>query len=212
MKKSNIVVAIVLATCSVTNAATITFDSLSGANGNPYLGHVESGFNVIPFAGTWQEAHLFGNPIPDIFGINDVASIQVTGMVSFTFASVDLADGFFGSCTVCATFSITGFLNNNPVLNMGGTTSTVFQTFLSSNSSQALDRLVITMNKGTATYNIDNIVVNAVPEPGTVNAVPEPGTVNAVPEPGTLFLFGVSLTGLLLYVVSVSSNEPEEGV
>ena len=43
-----------------------------------------------------------------------------------------------------------------------------FREIASPDPSQTLDTLTITMNKGPATYNIDNIVVQTIPEPTTL--------------------------------------------
>jgi hypothetical protein len=153
--------------CVSASAVTITFDPLTGENLDPYSGHVEGGFSVVPIAGNWMEAHLFGNPTPAILANTATARIEVTDGL-FTFNSVDLADGAIDPCTRCATFSITGYLNNVAVLSTAGTTSSIFQTFFGPDPLQRLDRLEIRMTKGDFSYNIDNIVVNVVPEPVTL--------------------------------------------
>jgi hypothetical protein len=150
------------------NAVTaITFNGLSGTNGalfsSPYT---EGTFIVTPTAGTWQEAHLFGHPVPDIFGNSASATIKVTETASrlFLFSSVDFADAGSGG----ATYSIQGLLNNSTVFSFnGGPVPGSFVTIANQNSLQQIDTLFITMNRSRSTYNIDNIALQEVPEPAT---------------------------------------------
>lgn len=151
------------------NAAVITFDPLSGSNGDPYTGHSEVGFNVSSTLGNWVEAHNHGNPIPDIFSSSEIAAVDVVegsgGL--FTLNSVDLALGGGSNLT----YSIEGFLSGSPVFSTSGTLNSVpFVTFASPSAS-AIDTLIITMRKGSASsYNIDNINVDAavIPAPGAI--------------------------------------------
>lgn len=167
--------AALFAVSGAANAYVIAFDSLSGANADPYAGHIEGGFTVSATSGEWLEAHLFGNPVPDIFGRSNVGVVNVTGGL-FTFSSVDLADAGSGG----ADFMIRGFLGGIEVLSQSGTDLPgSFITIASSEPAEILDRLEITMLRNVATYNIDNIVVNA-----------------AIPEPTTLALLGIALAGL----------------
>jgi len=154
-----------LAVSMTANAYVINFNPLVGANGDPYAGHAEGGFSVTPTAGTWMEAHSFGNPVPDIFSMSATATVRVTGG-TFTFAGVDLGDAGGGG----ADWEIHGFLGATELLTMSGLDlADGFTSLASSNSSMMLDRLDITMLKSTTTsYNIDNIAVNAAPLPGTL--------------------------------------------
>jgi hypothetical protein len=154
-------------------ATTITFNSLVGANFDTYLGHSESGFTVTPTVGSWFEAHLSGDPIPDIFGTTATASVDVTGGL-FTFSSVELENA--GPCTVCATFSITGSRLGVSQFNFAGVTTNAFVAYSNGAPATVIDRLTIAMTKGFVSYNIDNIVVNA--------------SSPAVPEPASLLLLG----------------------
>ena len=170
MRKIMFAIALTLVGSTPAFAVTIGFNSLVGANGDPYLGHSESGFSVTPTAGEWREAHLFGNPVPDIFGVTPTATVDVTGGL-FTFSSVELADAAGGGCTTCATFLVTGFLLGAPQFSFGGTTTSSFVPYANPAPGAIIDTLRITMTQGAATYNIDNIVVTpsaAVPEPATL--------------------------------------------
>jgi len=163
------VVALLLAiTPAAANNYTITFSGLVGANGvampNSY---VENGFSVTPISGNWKEAHLFGNPVPDIFADFTVSTIEVarTNAVTFTFTSVDLADAVNGG----ARYDLQGFLGAASVFSVsGGPLPGGFVT-IPSPSAAPITRLQITMHKDLASYNIDNIAAaNFVPEPNSI--------------------------------------------
>ena len=59
------------------SASTITFNGLVGANFDPFASYNEAGFTVSATTGSWFEAHLFGNPIPDIFSNSGTSSVDV---------------------------------------------------------------------------------------------------------------------------------------
>jgi hypothetical protein len=154
---------------SSSSAGIITFSGLVGGNGDSFTTYTEGGFRVAVNSGTWSEAHLFGNPVPDIFGSSNTGIIDVTEVPSgtFTFSRVDLADALNGGTT----YTIQGLLSNAVVFSASGTLSTgSFVTIASPNSGQPIDLLRIIMNRSAATYNIDNIAVfpTAVPEPATI--------------------------------------------
>jgi hypothetical protein len=152
---------------SASQAVTIAFSGLVGANGDPMPNpYVESGFSVTPLSGTWLEAHQFGNPIPSIFGRSAAGTVEVkeTSSGPFAFSSVDLADAGSGG----ATYDLSGFLGATPIFSVsGGPLPGSFVT-VPSPSGSTIDRLDITMHQAGATYNIENIVVNPVPEPSSV--------------------------------------------
>ena len=161
-------------------AATITFDPLSGANGDPYPGHTEGNFSVLASLNVsgnpaWFEAHQFGNPVPSIFaGSPEVSSVSVTENTTglFRFGSVDLSSNIAAG----STYDITGFLLGSPVLSQSGAIGSIntFETISSVNTSTILDLLVIelTPGAGTTSMNLDNIVL----EPEEGGGVPEPST------------------------------------
>lgn len=155
-----------LANCTA-NAATITFDGLTGSNFDPFGSYSEGGFSVVATQGSWVEAHLFGAPTPDIFSIDPVAEIQVTNNLStpFTFESVDI--GLAGGSDV--KYTVTGLLNGeSQFVYNGDVTSVNFKTVLGS-SSTPIDKLLVTIDKsGASSFNIDNIQVSAVPEVSTL--------------------------------------------
>lgn len=156
-------------------ADVIDFAGLTNSNGTPYTSSIEGNFTVAVNTGEWLEAHLNGNPIPDIFGRSSMGSVDVTENTTgfFTFYSVDLDDGSAGGFT----YQINGYLNSANVLSFGGAfPGGNFPTIFSPDHTQALDTLNIQINSTTSSYNIDNIVVNTVPEPASVLALAALGT------------------------------------
>jgi len=167
MMKSYIrAVFVVCLLCEGSHAA-ITFDSLSGANDDPYPGSTEGNFSVMPTTGTWREDHLGGNPVPSIYSSSSLGTVIVTENTTgiFTFTSVDLGND---SSSGLGAYSIQGTLDSIVLLSLSGNMPLNFGTIASPDPSQALDTLTIVMLKGNAPYNIDNIVVETIPEPATL--------------------------------------------
>jgi hypothetical protein len=151
-------------------ASVIDFNTLTGANGDPFSTYSENGFTVTAIQGSWSRAFLFGNPIPAIF-CNQCApgTVAITdGGAPFTFASVDLGN----AQSSVDTFIIQGFRLGSMVFSQSGslTLANSFQTFASIDPTVLMDNLTISLTSSASLfdYNIDNIVVDAVPEPGTV--------------------------------------------
>ncbi len=161
---------ILLCMCHCANAVTITFDSLTGNNLDPFTAVTEDGFTVTSNTGSWFEGHLAGNETPSIAATGNVASVLVTlsGGGLFTFASVDLNDG---SNTRSVDYTITGFSGSQAVFSTTGDVPLEFGSPIFSPSFLYVDSLFIelTMNNSLSA-NIDNIVVapSAVPMPTTL--------------------------------------------
>ena len=151
-------------------AAVITFDSLTGSNGDTFTSTSESGFDITATGGNWFEAHLNGAPVPSIFGNSDLGEITLTrtGGGLFTFQGADFDDATGGTLP----WSIAGLLNGVSVFSTDGFASEQFETFDSTSGDSVFDTLVFTLDgTGTSSYNIDNIRVTealaAVPLPAS---------------------------------------------
>lgn len=179
-----VVVAAALLVATVAPAAvaqTITFAPLAGGNGAPYAGHVEAGYSVVPTAGNWFEAHVFGNPVPSVFGgpigAPGAGTLRVQrGAGLFNFVSVDLTS----NSAVGTTYSITGLLGLVPQFVDAGVINNIntWNTILASAPGADIDELFITLTPGggVTSYNVDNIVLRPVgpaivPEPASVALV-----------------------------------------
>jgi hypothetical protein len=166
MRRTFLLLSVVIAACGTLSAATIDFVGLPGNNGDPFSTFSEAGFTVNSKVGSWHVAELFGNPIPDIYCPNcSPGTVEVTGGI-FNFSSVDLGEaqptGF--------SYEFKGYLGGNLVLDQTGslTNGVPWTTVASANASTLLDRLDLTINTGGGNDgNIDNIVLG-VPEPATL--------------------------------------------
>jgi hypothetical protein len=156
---------------------TITFAPQSGANGDPFVSDVESGFTTVPTtAGNWFQGQLYGNPVPSIYDgptFNaSVASIQITdGGGLFNFNSLDESSNNGPS-----DYSISGLKGGiTQFLEAGTFAGTfgpyVFSTYSSSaaDSATPIDTLDVTITpRGATSVNLDNIVLGtSVPEPAS---------------------------------------------
>jgi hypothetical protein len=175
-----------LAIAPAARAQTITFNGLSGLNGQGFSSYSESGYDVDLFAGFICEAHLFGNPTPDLFGGlvcnsgNQSATLRVrrTGGGLFDFIATDLS-----SQNGIGTYSFQGLLASVSQYSTGGSmpNTSAFNTYTGSNPSNSIDELLIGLSTQGSSYNIDNIQVQSVV---------------ATPEPASLVLLGSGLVGV----------------
>lgn len=173
------------------SATVLEFTPLSGSNGDPYSGHVEAGFTVTPTAGDFFEAHVFGNPTPDVYlgpiGSPSPGVLEVTDNTTgyFTFERVDLVSQNGDP----SDFEFIGWLGGVNVLSGSGNVGPVgvFVTTSSPDSIQVLDllQIVLTPSAGATSMNVDNIVVNSARAP-------------EVPDAGhSAVLLGIGLLGLI---------------
>jgi hypothetical protein len=186
---------LMLCFAATASAGVITFENLTGTNGDPFTSYSEGGFTVNATAGQWFRGFEYGNPVPDIFAGPEFGitpdTIDVTGGGLFTFGGLDLSsnNGF-------TRYSFAGFLSGGLVLSQSGTDSslTTFITIPSTNSGVQIDSLFITLSPGgdrsPSSYNIDNINV-------TANAVPVVAE-SVAPEPGSGLLLATALVGGLV--------------
>ena len=155
-------------------AVVLTFDTLPGANGDPFGGHTEAeGFEVATVAGDLCVGKFFGNPVPSLFGGAACGSASGTIEVShggglFSFAAVDLAAN-----NGAADYSFVGMKLGAMVFSQGGVVAGRFgphgfDTVLNVDAS-LIDFLLISLTGFGTSYNIDNIDVTraAIPEPST---------------------------------------------
>jgi len=167
LKSLLIVLAVALIAGNV-SAETVTFDSLSGSNGDLYGGSTEGNFSVTPTSGDWFEAHFFGDPVPSLFGTSDIGVLTISENTSglFNFVGVDIAHA---SANDPGLYAIDGYLNDVLMFSTSGLMpSLIFEMISSPDALQTIDRLTLTLDRGIASYNVDNFVLQSVvPEPST---------------------------------------------
>ncbi len=148
-------------------AATVTFDTIGGVNGDPFATVTEYGITVSSDSGDWRKAFIVGNPEPGLFTLDEVASLEISTGGSFFFVGFDLGTG--GRTNPL--YSFEGFLGGLPrYSHSGGGVGNAFQTINNPDGGTAVDRVVLTTVLTSSSANIDNVVVDteaAVPEPAT---------------------------------------------
>jgi hypothetical protein len=167
---------------STAGAVVITFESLTGSNGDSFSSTTEAGFEVTAITDYWNEAHVFGNPTPSIWNDSSLTgTIQVedSGGGLFSLNSVDFGcgNGAVDDCTGTVEGLLGGaqqFLVNTALLDNNGT----FSTFLPGVNAIGIDTLLISINRRDS--NIDNIDLTQL----------------SVPEPSVLALMAIGLAGI----------------
>jgi hypothetical protein len=147
-------------------ASVIDFTGLQGTNGSAFTSFSEAGFVVAPLTGQFLVGTNFGAPVPDLYAgrsatqPTDSLSVVRSGGGDFSFASLDIA-----SSVGTTSYSIFGSLGGATVYTLSGSAlKGGFSTIASCNAG-LIDQLTVTGTTVTATsFNIDNIVVSAVPE------------------------------------------------
>jgi len=164
-------------------AATIGFSGLPGATADPFGTYVEAGFTVSARFGDWREAHTHGAPLPSLY-VEDLraspfGSIEVRNGSLFSFTSLDL-DAYLSPLG----YEITGWRGGSAVFDIAANRPAGdFLTIANTSSSLVIDRLTIDVSSaGPGSFNLDNIRVSAVPEPGSY----------------ALLLAGLGLLGMLV--------------
>jgi hypothetical protein len=150
---------------------TVSFNNLTGANGDPFSTYTEGSFTIANNAGSWFKAFVYGNPTPDIFdgpGQNPgIGVLRVTDSAGlFTFVGFD-----YSSNNGNSGYEIEGFLGVNRVFDETGTLLTPnFNPYASLNPTSNIDALLIHIfpGAGATSINIDNLRVTTVPEPASL--------------------------------------------
>ena len=167
---------LLLVSAAPASAATITFNNLTTA-GN-FGSYAEAGFSVTPTSGSWITSTTFGHPAPFIEFLGAIGAPTITADVSvtrggspFVFNAVDL----YSSITPIP-YVFTGLRNATVVFTQSGTVPNTFGNFatVATASTLPIDTLLISLSNpatgvvccGPNPVGLDNIVVNAVPEPG----------------------------------------------
>ena len=159
------------------SATIITFDGLTGSHVPLTAPYTESGFTVTVTDGAWGQGQLEGNPPPSIFsgpGFVPYSStnnaFSVTNGGRFAFGGLDIAANESD-----VTYEFLGLLAGSTVFDLFGdvddlTGCCVFHTVGTGELSDLIDTLFvsITLTGDSNTVNVDNIVVDAVPEPTTL--------------------------------------------
>ncbi len=149
-------------------AATVTFDSIGGANGDPFVTVTEHGITVTSDSGAWQKGFFVGNPVPSLFSFDDTASLEVfTGGVFF-FGGFDVGTGGRSN----PRYMFEGFLGGlSQYARSGGGIGDAFETVANPDDDAPVDRVRITTYLTGSSANVDNVVVDfeaTVPEPATM--------------------------------------------
>jgi PEP-CTERM motif-containing protein len=185
-------VGFLLCISSFSQAVTVTFNGLGGSNGDPlpaFVAYVESGVSVVPNE-SWFVSKSYGNPVPDIYyvpsglGFAGAIAMTMTNSGHFTFSSVDIssisvAPGSIGGVGISSNGGVStdvffegrlgGDLKLNNFITVDSNFPPSFITYTNPDQAVILDSLVIALppNSGVSSVNVDNIVLNTVPEPGT---------------------------------------------
>jgi hypothetical protein len=160
----------------------ISFASLTGPDGSPYLGHTEGDFVVTPTTTDWfKSITTYGNPVPSIYlgPLNSpgVGVVQITDSVGlFRLSAFDYSSNNGNQDNSLPTvYDIQGFLGPNLQYEETGSLMNSFSPFsfntlTTANPSVLVDALLIELIPGqhVTSVNLDNIRVATVPEPSSL--------------------------------------------
>ena len=177
MKRTLLVLATVAVGVIANATQVIDFGGLSGNNLDPFSTYQEDGYQVDSVGGQWFEGHVFGNPVPSLVCgpvFNPVAStIKVTRLdaSAFQFLALDASSNTVTGDGIL----VEGYLNNGLVLSIGGSIPGVDTFFTGVNAlpNVLMDTMYVTIRpvQGSTSANLDNIELNAVPEPATMTVI-----------------------------------------
>jgi hypothetical protein len=151
----------------------ISFSSLTGTNGAPYVGDTEGDFTVTPTAGSWFQSTNYGNPTPSIY-VGPINSPGIgTILISDRVGPFKLSSFDFSSNNGDSSYDVQGYLGQNLEYEETGTLDGSFppgfgfQTVLDTHAAVPIDGLIIEIipGAGVTSINLDNIMVTTIPEP-----------------------------------------------
>ena len=152
---------------SLSHAETVTFDYLTGNQGDPYFTYSESGFTVSKIAADVFVGRSYGAPAPSLFwgsfyGTPDLYMEVNAGGRLFSFDSWNMSANN-GSID----YTVTGFLNGAKRFQLIGVQSSGFFEQRKSGTNFKFDRVVFGLTANGTSGNFDNFRGQIVPVPET---------------------------------------------
>jgi len=165
--------AMFLVAINTVSATVIDFDGLSGADGSDFTTYSSNGFMVTAVWETWVEDHTFGAGIPSV-STTDSGILRVNRADGelFIFGGFDV--GTLIQNITIEGWQYTGYDATDAVLySTTGTFTGGGSWDIISGDAREISRLDLRVNRaslgaGLERISLDNIRVNAVPEPATL--------------------------------------------